>query len=345
MNKLPLRIAFSLFLILVTSACDTTPQLPAPTQTPSALTKVTISLGFTPNVQFAPYYVALEKGYYRDQGLDVTFKHGIVPDLIKLLGQGDQGVNFAVASGDELITARVQGIPVVYVMTWYRQYPIAAASIEGKGPALKSPTDLKGHTIGVPGPYGATYTGLLALLKAGGLKASDINMKSINFTQVASLAAGQVDVAMVYAANEPVQLKNQGMSVNTLLVSDYVKLASNGLATNDKTIKDNPELVRKVVSATLKGIKDTTTDPSAAFEIAVKQVPEITAATRPLQLQVLQETVKLMQPKAGDAAASQPLGWIDRDVWTSTQDFLLDAGLVPSKGNVDEMFTNSFVSK
>jgi NitT/TauT family transport system substrate-binding protein len=348
MKRLSLYIAFALSILPVLGACGTEPIPPTPvSQTPTVgpLTKVTISLGYIPNVQFAPYYVALNRGYYRDEGLDVTFKHGIVPDLIRLLGAGDEGVNFAAASGDEIIPARVQGIPVVYVMTWYRQYPVAAASVEGKGPALKSPADLKGRTVGVPGPFGANYTGLLALLKAGGLTQSDINMKSIEFTQVASLSTGQVDVAMVYAANEPVQLRSQNMAVNTLLVSDYVKLASNGLATNDKTLKEDPELVRKVVRATLRGIKSTIDDPKSAFEDALKQVPEITGDTRDLQLQVLQETVKLMQPKADDPAASQPLGWTDSSVWSTTQDFLLEAGIIPRKGNVEEMFTNDFIPK
>lgn len=306
---------------------------------------MTISLGYIPNVQFTPFYIAQSRGYYKAEGLDVSFKHGIVPDLIKLLGQGDQGVNFAAVSGDELITARVQGVPVVYVMTWYRQYPVAAVSIKGKGPALNSPADLKGRIVGIPGPYGATYTGLLALLKAGNLKQSDINMKSIDFTQVASLSTGQVEAAMVYAANEPVQLKSQGMDVSTLLVSDYLNLAANGLATNDKTRKENPELVGKVVRATLKGIQDTINDPKGAFEEAIKQVPEVSGDNRDLQLQVLQETVKLMQAKPDDPAASKPLGWIDPSVWSSTQDFIADAGIIPNKVNVQEMYTNEFLPK
>jgi NitT/TauT family transport system substrate-binding protein len=343
MQKPLTYIMLSLLLLSLLAGCGTEPVLPSPV--PGELTKVTISLGYIQNVQFTPYYVALNRGYYRDEGLDVTFKHGIVPDLIKLLGAGDEGVNFAAVSGDELITARMQGVPVVYVMTWYRQYPVAVASIKGKGPALTSPADLRGRTVGIPGPYGATYTGLLALMKAGGLAQSDINMKSIGFTQVESLATGQVDAAMVYAANEPTQLRSQGMSVNTLLVSDHMKLAANGLATNDKTIKENPELIRKVVRATLKGIKETIADATTAFEDAAKQVPEITGNNRELQLQVLQETVKLMQPKAGDPAASHPLGWTDASVWSATQDFLLEASIIPRKGNIQEMFTNDFVPK
>src|SRR5262245_3652624 len=236
--------------------------------------KVTIALGYIPDVQFAPFYVALNKGYFADEGLDVTLKHGIVPDMIKLLGLGDEGVNFAVASGDEIIPARLNDIPVEYVMTWYRQYPVAAASIVGKGPTLKSPADLKGKVVGVPGPYGSTYTGLLALLKAGGLTLDDITLKSIGFTQIENLTNGQVDVAMVYAANEPVQLKEQGFDVSTLMVADYANLASNGLVTNVQTFKNDPQLIAKVVRATQRGIQDTISDSAGAFDQALKQVPE-----------------------------------------------------------------------
>ncbi|MEO5952222.1 MAG: ABC transporter substrate-binding protein [Chloroflexia bacterium] len=334
---------------------------PAP---PAAMTKVTIALGYIPDVQFAPFYLALNKGYYKDEGLDVTLRNGIVPDLIKELGQGENGVNFAVVSGDEVIPARLQGVPVKYVMTWYRQYPVAAVSISGKGPTLTTPADLKGRKIGVPGPYGSTYVGLLALLSAGGLTQADIQMESIGFTQVASLTAGQVDAAMVYAANEPTQLGSQGVTVSTLKVADFVQLASNGLATNDKTLTDNPELVGKVVRATLRAIQDTIADPQAAFDSSLTQVPEAGGDNAKLQLQILQETVKLMQDKpavtASDSAAapdanaatgSKPgatvpyAGWIDKDVWSSTQDLLFDAKLITAKGDVTEMFTNQFVQR
>jgi NitT/TauT family transport system substrate-binding protein len=309
----------------------------------SDLRKVKVALGYIPNVQFAPYYVAKAKGYYEEEGLDVEFEHGVVQDLLLALGEGRNDVNFAAASGDEIIQARVQGIPVKYVMTWYRQYPVAAAAAGSAG--LSAPTDLRGKTVGVPGPFGATYVGLKALLKAGGISESDINMKTIGFAQVENLVNKQVDVAMVYAANEPVQLRKSGMDVSTLLVSDYVQMASNGLVTNDQTMEADPELVRKVVRATLRGIQDTIDDPQAAFDLAITMIPEADKMDKALQLEVLRETVKLMQARPDDPAAKQPLGWIDRDVWASTQDFLSEAKLIPQKGNIDEMFTNEFIQK
>ena len=343
-------------LLLAVVGCDNVTATPAPSgvvpspsptsPVSSELTKVTIALGYIPDVQFAPFYLAVEKGYYKDEGLDVTLQNGIVTDLVQQLGGGTGGINFAVVSGDEVIPARLQGVPVKYVMTWYRQYPVAAASIEGKGPTLKSPVDLKGHKVGVPGPFGSTYVGLLALLKAGGLSQTDIQMESIGFTQVASLSAGQVEVAMVYAANEPVQLASKGVKVSTLRVSDYAQLASNGLATNDKTLSENPALVAKVVRATLRGIQDTIANPSEAFKASLKYVPDAGGANEALQMQILQETIKLMQPNPNDPTAKAPPpypGWTDEGVWNATQDLLFEAKLITKKGDVKEMFTNQFV--
>ena len=321
---------------------------PSPTSPASSggLTPVTIALSYIADVQFAPFYLALNKGYYRDEGLDVTLQNGIVTDLITQLAQGTGGVNFATVSGDEIIPARLQGVPVKYVMTWYRQYPVAAASIEGKGPTLKSPADLKGHKVGVPGPFGSTYVGLLALLKAGGLAEADIQMESIGFTQVESLLTDQVEVAMVYAANEPVKLASQGMTVSTLRVSDYAQLASNGLATNDKTLAENPELVAKVVRATLRGIQDSIANPAEAFKELLKQVPEAGGTNEALQMEILEELLKLMQSNPNDPTARMPIpypGWTEEGVWVSTQDLLFDAKLITKKGDVTEMFTNQFV--
>lgn len=358
-RKLYTTILISAVATTLLAACGNNTSQPTPAGTAQAsitaqatttggpLTKVTIALGYIPDIQFAPFYLALSKGYYRDEGLDVSFDNGLAQDLMTELGTGANNINFAVVSGDELIQARVQGIPVKYVMTWYRQYPVAAVSITTDGTVLRSLADLKGKIVGAPQPSGATYIGLEVLLKAGGLAMSDIQYKSVGFTQVAALSQKQVQVAMVYSANEPTQLRSQGYSVSTLQVSDYMQLASNGLATNDKTLQSNPDLVQRVVRATLKGIQATIDHPAAAFQAALPQIPELAGdpAKQALQQQVLTETVKLMQPKAGDPAASQPLGWADQAVWTQTQDALLQFKVIPQPANINDMFTNQFVGK
>ncbi|MGO4425039.1 ABC transporter substrate-binding protein, partial [Streptomyces sp. MCAF7] len=141
--------------------------------------KITVGLTYTPNIQFAPFYVAAEKGYYKDAGLNVELRHhGAAEDLFGALKSGKEDVVYA--GGDEMLQARSKNLPLVDIATFYQKYPVGL--IVPKDSDIKKPTDLKGRTIGTPGPYGETYFGLLALLKEGGLSVKDAKVKNIGFT-------------------------------------------------------------------------------------------------------------------------------------------------------------------
>ena len=295
---------------------------------PSRPSEITLAMGYIPNVQFAPFYVALEKGYFAEEGLKIEFDYGMETDLLSLVGQGE--LQFAVASGDQVILARSQGLPVVYVMTYYKRFPIAVISLETP---LEEPRDLIGHRVGAPGLYGANYIGWRALLYAAGIPEEEIPLDSIGYTQVASLTEGKVEAAVVYANNEPVQLRQEGYEPYILYVADYIDLVSNGLITNEETIAQHPDLVERLVRASLRGLRDTIKKPDEAFEICKRYVPEMTEA----QLTVLKETIPFWQ--------SEPLGYSDPDAWDASQQFMLDVGLIDKETDVKEMFTNRFITQ
>lgn len=295
---------------------------------PSRASEITLAMGYIPNVQFAPFYVALEKGYFAEEGLTIEFDYGMETDLLSLVGQGE--LQFAVASGDQVILARSQGLPVVYVMTYYKRFPIAVISLETP---LEEPRDLIGHRVGAPGLYGANYIGWRALLYAAGISEEEIPLDSIGYTQVASLTEGKVEAAVVYANNEPVQLRQEGYEPYILYVADYIDLVSNGLITNEETIAQHPDLVERLVRASLRGLRDTIEKPEEAFEICKRYVPEMTEA----QLAVLKETIPFWQ--------SEPLGYSDPDAWEASQQFMLDVGLIDKETDVKEMFTNRFITQ
>ncbi len=240
--------------------------------TPKELTDITLAMGYIPSVQFAPFYVAQERGYFRDAGLDVTFRYGLESDLLKLVGTDE--LQFMIGSGEEVILGRSQGLPVRYAMRWYRKFPSVLFAKAEKG--IKSPADLAGKTVGVPGLFGANYVGWEAILYASGLDPSKVNLQSIGFTQATAVKQDQVDAAMDYSVNGPVQLRLAGDDVTVIPVSDFVDLPSNGIITNDKTVQEKPELVQALVTAALHGLRDTLADPGRS----VRDQPEGRAGSR-----------------------------------------------------------------
>src|SRR5713101_8556356 len=126
---------------------------PTPTPAPAHLTDVSIAFGYIPDIQFSPFYVAQEKGYYKAAGLNVTFHHGFVNDLIGSLVLGHD--NFVFATGDEELVARSKGLKVVDVSTIFQKYPVSLI-VPANSP-IHTLADLKGHTIGEPGPFGSTH--------------------------------------------------------------------------------------------------------------------------------------------------------------------------------------------
>jgi NitT/TauT family transport system substrate-binding protein len=294
-----------------------------------APTKVKLAMGFIPNVQFAPFYVALNQGYFADENLEIEFDYGMETDLLNLVGT--DALQFAVASGDQVILARGQGLPVVYVMTYFHRFPVAVASLDLP---IEEPRDLIGHSVGIPAP-GASYNGWLALLYATGIEEEEIPTEFIGYTQVASLTEGRIDAAVVYGANEPVQLRQAGYDPYLIYVADYINLVSNGLITNEKTIAEQPELVGRLVRAVIRGIEYTIDHPEEAFDICLQHVPEAGGENREIQMAVLEESIKFWE--------SDRLGYSDPEAWKTSEEFMVEVGLAEAATATGEMFTNQFI--
>lgn len=323
-----LLLSTILLITLLASACvpATTPE-----PTPVELTAVRLPVGYIPNVQFAPLYVAIEKGFYRDAGLDVTIDYSMENDNTVLTATNE--LQFAVVSGEQVLLARAQQMPVVYVMAWYQQYPVGIAVKTSAG--INSVADLKGRKVGLPGLYGASYIGAVAMLDAAGLKESDVTLDSIGFNQVEVLMTDKDDAVVIYVANEPVQLEKLGAEIQVFKASDAMNLVANGIITNEKTLQENPELVQAMVTATLKGIEYTIANPEEAFEISKKYVENLAAADQEVQMKVLLRSIELWQ--------ADRLGYSDPAAWENMQRILLQMGLLEAELDLEAAYDNSFI--
>jgi NitT/TauT family transport system substrate-binding protein len=313
---------------------------PAPTAATAAqLREITVAMPYIPNVQFAEFYVAEKEGYYASQGLKVTFDYNFETDVVQRIAQGT--VQFGMASGDSILLARANGLPVVTVATVNQQFPAVFFSKAEQN--IKTPADLKGKSVGIPGHFGASYIGLLAVLYASKMQESDLNVQDIGFAQVPALTEGKVQVASGYGNNEPVQLEQQGIKVNVIKVSDFYPLASDGIITAESLIGQQPDVVRGFVQATLKGMQDVIANPDAAFNTALEFIPELKSAdakTQDLQRKVLQATLPYWQ---NDVTAKEGIGFSNAKNWDATHTFMRDSQLLKSDVDVTKAFTNEFI--
>ena len=288
-----------------------------------------VGLGYIPSVQFAPFYYAEQQGYYADAGLQVTFDHRTDADVVVLLGQG--ALDIGVADGTSVIPAASQHIPVRYLATVYGTYPSIVFAKTSEG--IKTPADLKGRKIGIPGKYGSSWIALQALLESADLTPDDVTIVEYpDYGQGIAVQQGAVDAATGFANNEPVQLELSGSPATVLHVDDIVALPGPGLTSSVASITDNPDAIAAFIGATLRAMTEIAAAPDLGLEAAITEVPEL-AAKRDEQAKVLDATIAMWSPTNGGG----DFGTIDREGWEASIAYLTKLGLVKDPVTIDDV--------
>jgi NitT/TauT family transport system substrate-binding protein len=333
----PSRALISL-LALILAACQQPVTSSAGVSSPSAastasasatteLRQVTLLLGFRPDVQFAPFYVAQQEGFYADAGLEVTIEHKQAPDVQRLVADGQ--AEFGVADATDVMIARTAGIPIKYVSTLFQSFPVALIGDAADVPA--DPAGLAGLTIGTPGRFGSSWHALLALLDAGGLTPDDVTIREYpQFNQVEGLVNGDVQLITGFRNNEPLRLEAQGLEVGLLTVDQVAPLPGPGVIVGDDLLASDPELVRAFAVATAAAQTAVIADPDLGFVAAQEAVPTI-AEDPEVARAVLEATVELWQ---GDEFAN---GAVDRELWQTGYETMVRLGLIDESVPLDEM--------
>lgn len=280
---------------------------------------LTMGLTYTPDVQFAPFYVAEQRGYFEDAGVDVTLRHhGASEGLFTAAISGQE--DLVVAGGDEMLQAVAEGAELVSTATLYQDYPVALVVRDDS--AIQTAADLPGHTVGVPGEFGETWFALQVLLESLGEEAEQVEVETIGFTQVGAIVSGEVDGVMGFVNNEPVQLEQQGTAARTIGLGEDVPLVGISLIATGEAMQEDPEAVQAVTDAVLRAVADIVADPQVAVDAAAEHVPDLdTDEGRAGALATIEATVPLY-------GEGEQIGAIDRERWAAMATFMAEAGLV-----------------
>ena len=241
-----------------------------------------ILLTFVPNVQFAPFYIGIESAYFAEAGFHVTLEHLQEPEVLDLVAVGQ--ANFGVVSGEQVILARSRGRDVVYIFEWFQQYPVGL--VYSSALDLSDLGDLRGKTVGVPGRFGASYSGLTALLQSAELSEDDIALNEIGFNAPEVFCLGRVDAAVVYINNEPLQIQRLAEAgqcgdveaVAVVTVASQVDLVSNGLIVSRALLDTEPQTVQRMVEALAVGVQRAIDNPAAAYLASLDYVESLPAS-------------------------------------------------------------------
>lgn len=299
------------------------------------LTKVTLQLKWLPQSQFMGYYVAQEKGYYKDQGLDVTILPGgsdIIPEQ-----QVNNGVaNIGVTWTSSLMKYQEKGWGLTEIAQVFQKS--AMLLVSKKSSNINSVADLKGKKVA--SWFGGNEYELYALLGKNGLnKDKDLKLVQQDFT-MNQLISGQVDAAQAMTYNEYGLLLENGLKdsdLNVINMNDEgVAMMEDNLFVNNAWASKNKETVAKFLKASIKGWQTACNDPDAAGT-SVYQKNKSVSLTH--QKFMAEQVAKLVIPAGFDKSK---IGYIDMTALQQTADLGLKYGLLTKAADVSKSVDTSY---
>jgi NitT/TauT family transport system substrate-binding protein len=302
---------------------------------PQAAEKLTVRFTWKLKGEYAPLFVALDKGYYKAEGLEVDLGEGSgAQTVLKLLASGNE--KFGYGPAVSAAQAVSQGLPIKVVALYQTKAPIGVISFPDV--PLKSPKDLEGKRLAIS--VGETFGDMLGPFT----RINNVDIAKIQQIQMdasartAQFLTRKIDVMSVYLSNEWPQIeKRAGVKFNILRVSDFgLNLLGASIIVGNAFAEQNPDTVKKLLRATAKGYRDAMTDPKGAAKTIAKylKVPE--------DPEVLDRQVEATVVST-NAPAGKPIGWQDAADWQANLTLLKETGGVSELKPLGAYYTNDYL--
>ena len=311
-------------LIVLLWACST----PEPD-----LERVELLLDWKAQMEHAGFFVAAAKGFYEREGLSVEILEGNgAPTTARLVGNGTYKIG--ISSGSATVMARAKGIPIVSLAVINQHSPVVVYSLAKSG--LTEPRHLIGKRIGV-NIGGTKHREFQALLSKFDIADDQIELMGMTESSPAPMLAGKVDAMLGYTEDQPVTVELRGEQVNRIALSDHgIDLYSTNIIVTERFLAEHGDLVRRFLRASLEGWSYAIEHPGEALEAYTAERPESDRAFNEAnfrQLIPILQSPDVMRDGFGAQTA---------DRWEDTRDILFDLGMIESRVEVSQLFTNAY---
>jgi NitT/TauT family transport system substrate-binding protein len=321
-----------LSFLLILAACSS----PTPNQE-SGLQKIRMANWSKPIVEQAPIYVAQEKGWFQEAGIDFEFIPGA--------GGGDAVTNI-VAGNAEIAFANVEAVLLAAekgakLKSVYNIYPVNVFNVIAmKESGITKAEDLKGKKIGVYSLTSGTLQNLEVLLHSAGLSKNDVEIIATGVLNFAPLMEGQVDAT---AATDTglwhAQQKGLG-EVNTLWVKDVLNTPSDVFVVQEEYFEENQELIQKFLEVYKKSVQYSIDHPEEVAKIASTYAIDGKDEARNLSI------IEIRNETSVNADTNEHgLGWLNLETLQQAEETYFNVGLIKQRIDVNEIFTNELVEQ
>ena len=298
------------------------------------LAPVTVMLDWVPNTNHTGIYVARDKGYFEEAGLDVTILEPgeVYPEAAIAGGAADFGISFQ----ENVTLARSEGAPIVSIAAVMQHNTSGFASLRSLD--VSTPAEFEGLRYGAYGSPSEAPT-LRALMEHAGADFDKLQMISTGFSDpLALLKEGQIDLAWIYYGWQGVQAKQLGLELNVAMMEDYFDVVPDYytpvVIASEATIGGRPDVVAALLKALSRGYTYAAEQPEAAAEVLLAAVPELD-----------KDLVKESQRWVSDyyIAEAERWGQQKEEVWRDYVAWLTDNGVLSTPVDPRETFTNDFL--
>lgn len=285
---------------------------------------------------FAPFKLAEARGYYREAGLEVSFRIGKGgADVAKQVGVGNADLGGGI--GDTPLIVRANGLPVRSVAMLGTG---ALTQINVRDDAgVNSLADLKGKAIGVMSFQDTTYYNLLAVLASAGLSKSDVNIQAVGPGGIIKLMISGDIQAMSGVPEWAGAIRGAGVKITTTPISEIFPAFAQSILASDNIISTRPEAVQAFVDATVRAYHDVIKDPAGAARDYVAAVPRHEGKEKIME-GVMRDYIRLIYGTDLDRFAR-----FDPQRLKTVQDFYVKNGIVRTAVPIEDTYTTRFVGK